>query len=101
MGGPCRWVTGWKAEAVIDDQDATTVRSIFRRYLELGSIGILADGLLDGASIEGSCLCKWSVGGERQLLRRSLAQLLQYPIFVGKVKHRDQLFEGEHEAIID
>ncbi len=33
--------------------------------------------------------------------RGSLAQLLQNPIFVGKVKHRDELFEGEHEAIID
>ena len=27
--------------------------------------------------------------------------LLQNPVFIGKVQHRGELFDGEHEAIID
>jgi hypothetical protein len=33
--------------------------------------------------------------------RGSLAQLLQNPLFVGKVRHGGELYDGEHEAIID
>jgi DNA invertase Pin-like site-specific DNA recombinase len=103
MGGPVP--LGYRLEnrkLVIDEPDAKTVRSIFRRYLELGSAGLLADELAsagvrtkvraysNGRSVGGVCFS-----------RGSLAQLLQNPLFVGKVKHRGELFDGEHEAIID
>jgi site-specific DNA recombinase len=31
----------------------------------------------------------------------SLAQLLQNPLFIGKVRHRGELYDGEHNAIVD
>src|ERR1041385_2737845 len=46
MGGPVP--LGYKLEnrkLLIDDTEAETVRLIFRRYLELGSVGALADEL--------------------------------------------------------
>jgi hypothetical protein len=87
---------------VIDENEAPTIRLIFRRYIERRSVGALADELAaagvrtkartysNGRSVGGVCFS-----------RGSLAQLLQNPLFSGKVRHRHELFEGEHEAIID
>jgi len=103
MGGPVP--LGYRLEnrkLLIDGQDAETVRLIFRRYLELRSVGALADELAasgirtkvrhyaNGRSVGGVCFS-----------RGPLALLLQNPVFIGKVQHRDELFEGEHDAIID
>ena len=33
--------------------------------------------------------------------RGSLAQLLQNPLYIGKVSHRGELFDGEHEPVVD
>lgn len=103
MGGPVP--LGYRVESrklVIDELEAETVRSVFRRYLEVGSVGLLADELAssgvrtkvrtyaNGRSVGGVCFS-----------RGSLAQLLQNPLFVGRVKHRGELFDGEQEAIID
>jgi hypothetical protein len=41
-----------------------------------------------------------SVGGVK-FTRGSLAQLLQNPLFTGRVRHRGELYNGEHEAIVD
>jgi DNA invertase Pin-like site-specific DNA recombinase len=103
MGGPVP--LGYRLDnrkLLIDENEAETVRLIFRRYLELGSVGILADEL---AAAGVRTKVRWytngrSVGGVA-FTRGSLAQLLQNPLFAGKVSHRGELFDGEHDAIID
>ena len=102
MGGPVP--LGYRLEnrkLFIDDAEAETVRFIFRRYLELGSVGDVADELAtaDIRTKVRRYTNGRSVGGV-SFTRGSLAQLLQNPIFVGKVKHRGELFDGEHEAVI-
>ncbi len=103
MGGPVP--IGYRLDnrrLLIDENEAETVRLIFRRYLELGSVGALADELA-AAGIRTkvrSFANGRSVGGVF-FTRGSLAQLLQNPLFAGKVSHRDELFGGEHDAIID
>lgn len=102
MGGPVP--LGYRLEGrklVIDDEEAETVRLIFRRYPELGSVGTLADELA-AAGVRTKVRQYGngrSVGGV-SFSRGSLAQLIQNPIFIGKVRHRGELYEGEHEAII-
>jgi DNA invertase Pin-like site-specific DNA recombinase len=103
MGGPVP--LGYRLEnrkLLIDENEAETLRHIFRRYLELGSVGALADELAAGGvrTKVRQYANGRSVGGV-SFTKGSLAQLLQNPIFIGKVKHRGELFEGEHEAIID
>ena len=102
MGGPVP--LGYRLEnrkLLIDEHEAETVQLIFRRYVELGSVGALADELAQAGirtkvrSFENGR----SVGGVL-FSRGSLAQLLQNPLFVGKVSHRGALFDGEHDAII-
>ncbi|GAA3903931.1 hypothetical protein GCM10022276_23220 [Sphingomonas limnosediminicola] len=103
MGGPVP--LGYRVEKrklLIDQTEAETVRLIFRRYLELGSVGLLADELATsgtrtklryyatGRSVGGGCFS-----------RGSLAQLLQNPIYIAKVSHRGELFDGEHQPVVD
>jgi DNA invertase Pin-like site-specific DNA recombinase len=87
---------------VIVDEEAATVRHIFDRYLALKSTTALANELAlagirsklrtysDGRTRGG---CVFRIG--------SLHQLLRNPLFAGKVKHAGQLYDGEHQAIID
>jgi DNA invertase Pin-like site-specific DNA recombinase len=103
MGGPVP--LGYKLgkrKLLIDEVEAETVRLIFRRYLELRSVGALADelalaGVRSKVRVYGNGR---SVGGVN-FSRGSLAQLLQNPVYIGKVHHRGELFDGEHRAIID
>jgi site-specific DNA recombinase len=103
MGGPVP--IGYRLnnrKLLIDENEAKTVRLIFRRYVELGSVGVLADELA-AAGIRTKVR---SFGNGRSVggvffTRGSLAQLLQNPLFIGKVNHRGELFDGEHDAVID
>jgi DNA invertase Pin-like site-specific DNA recombinase len=103
MGGPVP--LGYKLgkrKLLIEEAEAETVRLIFKRYLELRSVGMLADELAM-AGIRSKVrhyLNGRSVGGVN-FSRGSLAQLLQNPVYIGKVHHRGELYLGEHAAIID
>ena len=79
-----------------------TVRLIFERYVELRSIGALVDELYDRDIVTKSRTYRdgRTVGGI-PFSKGPLAALLQNPIYIGKVRHRDQIHEGQHEAIID
>jgi len=103
MGGPVP--IGYRLDnrkLVVDNQEAATVRLIFERYVALRSIAALVDELhgrrvrtkqrtyKDGRIIGGIAFTKGP-----------LAQLLKNPIYLGKVRHRDVLYDGEHAAIID
>ena len=87
---------------VVDAKDAETVRYLFRRYLELKSVLALAeefnkklddDRHSDPGDAPRSKPARWSRG--------KLYYLLSNQIYVGRVKHHDQHFDGEHPAIID
>ena len=103
MGGPVP--LGYRLNSrklLIDESEAPIVRRIFQRYLELGSIGLLADDLaLAGVRTKVRRFANGKCVGGVAFSRGSVAQLLQNPLFIGKVKHRGELFGGEHEAIID
>ena len=86
----------------INAPEADSVRLIFRRYTELGAVDALRRDLLatgicnkvhirkDGAEVGGG-----------PLLRGALYRMLQNPLYRGRIRHRGQIYEGQHEAIID
>jgi hypothetical protein len=103
MGGPVPlgYVSVSK-KLVIVENEAKTVRTIFRRYLELGSIQALATDLNNQGMRTKERI--WSndrtVGGGR-FGTGPLAYLLRNRIYIGEIVHRGQVFEGDHQAIID
>ena len=102
MGGPIP--IGYRLDdrkLLIDENEAKTVRHLFRRYVELGSVGALADELANtGIRTKVRSFANGRSAGGVLFTRASLAQLLQNPLFMGKVSHRGELFDGQHEAII-
>ena len=103
MGGPVP--LGYELgdrKLVVNNQEAETVRHLFRRYTELQSVPQLVDELAaqgyrtkvrpykDGRQIGGVA---FRTG--------ALSQLLKNPIYTGKVRHKDAIYEGEHVAIVD
>lgn len=102
MGGPVP--LGYRLgdrKLLPDDDEAAIVRSIFRRYIELRSVGKLAEEL-EQQNVETKVrqYSNGRIAGGVPFQRGSLSQLLQNPIYIGKVSYRGELYEGEHEAII-
>jgi DNA invertase Pin-like site-specific DNA recombinase len=102
MGGPVP--LGYRLgdrKLLMDDDEAETIRSIFRRYLEVRSVTTLV-GELAQQNVR-TKVRQYSNGrtaGGVHFQRGSLSQLLQNPIYVGKVRYRGELYDGEHDAII-
>jgi len=87
---------------LIEPKEAEEVRYIFNRYLELKSVPALVDDLARrgmrtrtrhrkaGGTIGNVCFGKGPLGF-----------LLKNPVFIGKIRHKDSVYDGEHEPIID
>jgi site-specific DNA recombinase len=103
MGGPVP--LGYASvdkKLVIVEAEAETIRGIFRRYLELGSIQALAEELDNSAvrTKERSYSKHRTVGGVR-FGTGALAYLLKNRAYVGEVVHQTKVFQGDHAAIVD
>lgn len=86
---------------LIDQTEVATVRWLFDRYLELRSVRALveeakAKGLVGRASRRSDGKVKVT----HPFGRGNLYHLLSNPIYVGRIRHRDQIYHGEHQAII-
>ena len=86
---------------VINEDEAKTVRHIFERYLELGSVRLLKKDL-DGRGIVSATRSsrKGNTRGGKPFSRGALYNLLSNPIYVGEIRHRNERHPGQHEAIV-
>lgn len=102
MGGPVP--LGYRLDdrrLVIEPDEAATVRTIFERYVALRSIRGLVDELRAlGFRTKVRQTRSGPIGGT-YFGRGPLAVMLRNPIYLGKVRHRDALYEGQHVAIIE
>jgi site-specific DNA recombinase len=98
--------SGYRAKdrsLVIEPKEADTIRMIYRRYLELGSVYKLETELAEREQRTRTFVAQASshVWGDRLYSSGHLYQLLSNPIYAGKIRHKDELYTGQHEAIID
>src|ERR1700732_3721983 len=87
---------------VVIDSEADTVRLIFRRYAELGSVRLLK-AELEARGIKSKSWTSASgrlVGG-KLFSRGALYLMLQNRTYRGAIVHKGQLHPGEHTPIID
>ena len=102
MGGPPP--LGYDVEnrqLVINEQEAETVRTIYRLYLNCDGVSDLKDNL-DQKGIRSKLRAYASgktVGGV-PLSRGMLYRLLSNPVYIGRVSHKDTTYEGQHDGII-
>ncbi len=81
--------------------EAQTVRHIMRRYITLGSVPELVDELArEGYSTKLQVGASGPRRGGCKFQRGTLYHLLSNPIYRGKIVHKGQQHDGEHEAIV-
>ena len=86
----------------IVSEEARFVRDIFARYLALGNVRRLVDDLRErGITCPARTLASGRATGGRPLSRGQLYYLLGNPIYIGRIRHRDKEYPGQHPAILD
>jgi len=87
---------------VINEAEAETVRMIFRRYAELGSVTLLQEELdrrgIRSKRREGA---GGRLAGDRPFSRGILYLILQNHLYRGEVEHKGNVYPGQHESIVD
>src|ERR1700720_4662302 len=87
---------------IVSEPEASTVRLIFRRYAELGSVALLK-AELDRLGIvskrrEGA---GGRLAGGQHFSRGALYLMLQNRLYRGDLVHQGEAYPGQHEAILD
>jgi hypothetical protein len=86
----------------VNESEASTVRRIFERYLELGTVKLLAEWL-EAEDIRPK---QWTASSGRKIgagtfSRSALYYLLRNPIYRGMIRHKSAIHPGGHRAIVD
>ncbi len=86
---------------VVNQDEAATVRHIFRRYLELGSVRLLKDDLDRSGMVSKIRVSKIGAqSGGCAFSRGALYELLSNPIYIGEIRHKNDRHPGQHEPIV-
>lgn len=87
---------------LVDKTEAAQVKHIFERYHELKSVPRLAAELkLAGYRTRTRQLKSGQTIGNVPFGKGPLSALLKNPIYIGKIVHHANVYEGEHAPIID
>ncbi len=92
---------GTRALAV-NQEEAEIVRTIFRAYIDLGSVHALQRWLEDrGIRSKRRVTRAGRLSGGRPFSRGALFQLLRNRVYRGLIVHKGRVHPGRHQAIID
>lgn len=91
-----------KKQLIINETEAEIVRQIFARYLKLGNVADLKAELA-GKGIKSKVKIseKRRKYGGVTYSRGAIYSILQNPLYIGRVRHKDQTYDGQHAAIVD
>jgi site-specific DNA recombinase len=82
-------------------EDADRVRHLFERYAVLGSVAALKDELDRAGQVSTIRTSKAGrTSGGTPYSRGALYLLLKNRVYVGDIPHNDQVYPGQHEAIV-
>ncbi|MGJ8563139.1 MAG: recombinase family protein [Alphaproteobacteria bacterium] len=87
---------------VVSAGEARTVKHIMKRYVDMKSVSKLKTELdRDGYLTKSRMTKKKSQTGGRPFSRGHLYKLLCNPVYIGKITHKGEVFDGQHEPIVD
>jgi site-specific DNA recombinase len=103
MGGqPALGYDVKERKLVVNEAEAATVRFVFRRYLELGTVRALREDLAaTGVLSKCRTAADGSPYGGQRFSRGALYLMLKNRIYRGEIAHKGKAFPGEHAAIVD
>jgi len=103
MGGavPLGYRVENRALHIVEEQ-ADFVRDLFRRYLEVGSV-VRLKSVLDAENLRLPIRAAGSgrTTGGGLISRGHIYHILSNPIYTGRLRHKEQIHEGQHGAIVD
>ncbi len=86
---------------VPNEDEIPIAREVFETYIRVGSLSETANEL----NARGSRMKSWTTragrnrGGER-FQKTSVSRILNDPVYIGKVKHKSSVYDGQQKAII-
>lgn len=87
---------------VIDEVEAETVRTLYSLYLDLGTVREVKERAAElGLRTRRRQRSSGKVGGGTTFDRGHLLHIPSNPIYAGMIRHKGQVFDGQHPAIID
>ena len=103
MGGtpPLGYRPDGRTLAIVEEQ-AALVGDIYRRYLDLGNVRLVAEQLVrDGVLTPARTTGTGKTFGACPFTRGQLYAILKNPIYIGDIPHKEKRYPGQHKAIID
>jgi len=103
MGGPVPLGYDLRERRLyINETEARTICWLFKTYLDLGTVKLLTRAARDqGLKSKRYTQQSGKTVGGYPFSQGQLYYLLRNPLYLGKIRHKDKLYEGEHDAIID
>lgn len=87
---------------VINPNEAKTVVAIFQLYVALGCLNAVMRNANDlGLRSKRHHFTSGRTQGGAPFSRGQIYHLLRNPIYIGKIRHKTKVWDGQHEAIID
>ncbi|MHB1462521.1 MAG: recombinase family protein [Armatimonadota bacterium] len=94
-------VDDYKTRLIVNSGEAKIVRDIYKRFMEIQStIQIAAELNAKGITTKAWTTKDGSHRAGREWDKGHIYRMLHNPVYLGKIKHKDQVYPGEHEAII-
>ena len=86
----------------VNEEESRLVRTIFDKYVELRSAPALANWLTDNGHRQKKYVSrrKGPTGG-KPFTAAGVRHVLRNPLYLGKVQHKGEVFEGQHPALVE
>ena len=104
MGGtpPLGYEPNGKNGLSIVEEHATLIRDIYARYRRLGNVRHVAEAMeTERITTPLRTRQNGTTFGGCRFTRGQIYQILKNPIYAGDIPHRDKVYPGNHDAIID
>lgn len=101
MGGTTPTGYDVKNRQLVPNAEASFVRMVYERYLELGSIAaVMQDFRKRGIKSPLRTRVSGVQAGGYPLTGGALRHMLMNPVYIGKIKHKTAIYDGLHPAIL-
>lgn len=88
-------------QLIPNKEEAKKVLHIFERYLAIASVTLMKQELdREGVTSKVITHKTGKIVGGKFFSRGALYALLSNPIYIGQIRHKDKMYEGQHEGII-